>query len=763
MKYQFHTMKTQLYVLAGLLIGLLLLAFLYYDQQKKQFEIEISKQLWAISEMKILQINDWKKERFADAYFISHNKEIIKLIKASVQQPNDLAAQINVQEWMKIMFQNNQYAAMAVLSNNNHLLTGTEDASSLIDTKVLQLVEKTNQHRHIGFSDVYQSSYGKNLLYLVIPLFENSDATSSSFATVILIINPYAYFFPMVNNWPYATKTAECILIKKENGKLINLSRLRFRGNHSHEFTLDDKKSIIRNFFEHHNRMLDIRGYDYRGVKVYREITIVPGFDWFLICKEDASEIMSDFNHQAFLKILATFFLLVSCGLGLLNIWSKQRENQLRSSLVAADEIKRLNRTYSVLSSVDQTIVHTRDPRDIIRNTCKIAVDNGGFCLALYGELTPDLKKLKVINRVSAGKGILTSPLGIKSHTHDLGSKTQDVIASGKSQFYNNFPKSEEEVPLLINESIANLHSAAVFPLKKRNTVIGIFYFYSEETDYFNDMEIKLINELSEELSYAMDFIDEEHNLIEAKKAIDQLNEDLENRVVERTTHLESVIRELNSFSYSVSHDLRAPLRSISGYTEIIRSEYSSQLSEDGINLLSKVQRNIMKMGQLIDDLLSFSQISKTTLRKGIIDMTQMAKEVYDYVASDEQKKFISFQLNELPYASGDANYMTQVWQNLLENAIKFTSKCPTPVIVVNGETRKNETIFWIKDNGIGFEPQYAEKIFGTFERLHTDSEFEGTGIGLALAKRIIQRHGGEIWAEGELNQGATFYFSIPN
>jgi signal transduction histidine kinase len=472
---------------------------------------------------------------------------------------------------------------------------------------------------------------------------------------------------------------------------------------------------------------------------------------------------LRDFNRQASLKILVTFLLLTSCGLVLLNIWTRQRENQLITSLAAAEEIKRLNRIYSIVSSVDQAIVHTRDPHEIIVSTCRIAIEKGGFNLAWYGELNPDGNKLKIIHAEGIMKSLLPSTLVLKTRNQIMEHKALEVISTGKSQIYNSFSPGGEQGPWLIDLTETNLRSSAVFPLKKRKNVIGVFSFYSEEPDYFNPMEVKLINELSDDLSYAMDFIDEELHLIQAKNDINQLNAELEHRVEERTTHLEAVIRELNAFSYSVSHDLRSPLRSISGFAEIMRSEYSTQLNEDGVNLLNKIQRNIMKMGQLIDDLLSFSQISKTNLRKGVIDMTQMVNEVYDYVATDEQKTDINLELHDLPLVSCDANYMTQVWQNLLENAIKFTSKSPKPHIIINGETKKNETIFWIKDNGIGFEPQYAEKIFGTFERLHTDGEFEGTGIGLALAKRIIQRHGGEIWAESELNQGATFYFSIPN
>jgi PAS domain S-box-containing protein len=223
---------------------------------------------------------------------------------------------------------------------------------------------------------------------------------------------------------------------------------------------------------------------------------------------------------------------------------------------------------------------------------------------------------------------------------------------------------------------------------------------------------------------------------------------------------LESVNRELEAFSYSVSHDLRAPLRAIDGYTRMLEEDYEQVFDKEGKRLLNVIQYNANQMGHLIDDLLAFSKLGRKELQKTEINMTELAKKVIiELNRSLEHNAEVTVH-NLLP-VQADASLMSQVWVNLISNGIKYSSKTAEPAIEIKSEMKNGMIIYSVKDNGVGFDMKYADKLFGVFHRLHKNEEFEGTGVGLAIVQRIIQRHGGEIWADAELNKGATFYFSL--
>jgi signal transduction histidine kinase/CHASE3 domain sensor protein len=246
------------------------------------------------------------------------------------------------------------------------------------------------------------------------------------------------------------------------------------------------------------------------------------------------------------------------------------------------------------------------------------------------------------------------------------------------------------------------------------------------------------------------------------EEKINELNRSLELRVTERTAQLEAANKDMESFSYSISHDLRAPLRAINGFSKILQEDYAVQLDDEGRRLLNVVGNNAQKMGQLIDDILAFSRAGRNEIEHTTIDMKKLVTGVWEELKPDMAGRDIHLELRDLPPAGGDAAMMHQVVFNLLSNAVKFTRHNAGARIEVGVQTSEHETIYHVKDNGAGFDMQYADKLFGVFLRLHGMDEFEGTGIGLAIVKRIIAKHGGRVWAEGKVNEGATFYFALP-
>ncbi len=246
------------------------------------------------------------------------------------------------------------------------------------------------------------------------------------------------------------------------------------------------------------------------------------------------------------------------------------------------------------------------------------------------------------------------------------------------------------------------------------------------------------------------------------EKQIRELNDSLEKKVAERTVQLESSNKELEAFAYSVSHDLRAPLRAIDGFSRFLAEDYGDKLDAEGNRLIKVVRDNTQKMDQLISDLLSLSRITRSEMSLAIIDMKKMAQLVYTEALSQSPDASYEFICGQIPEAQGDPNLIRQVWHNLISNAVKYTSKSPVKKIEIGGYRQSEELIFFVKDSGVGFNADYVNKLFGVFQRLHKSEEFEGNGVGLAIVQRIIHRHGGRVWAEGKINEGAVFYFTLP-
>jgi PAS domain S-box-containing protein len=240
------------------------------------------------------------------------------------------------------------------------------------------------------------------------------------------------------------------------------------------------------------------------------------------------------------------------------------------------------------------------------------------------------------------------------------------------------------------------------------------------------------------------------------------LNADLENRVAVRTAALEAANSELESFSYSVSHDLRAPLRAISGFSNLLWEDHKDHLDEEAQRKLGIIRGQAERMGRLIDDLLAFSRLGRKSIEPTELNMAELAENTFQRLHHETENGSLEFHVGKLPCALADRSLLEQVWSNLLSNAIKFSSHKDKPVVEVGAIVEEHENIYFVRDNGAGFDPRYRDKLFGVFQRLHDESEFPGTGVGLALVHRIVTRHGGRIWADSQPGDGATFHFSLP-
>jgi PAS domain S-box-containing protein len=372
---------------------------------------------------------------------------------------------------------------------------------------------------------------------------------------------------------------------------------------------------------------------------------------------------------------------------------------------------------------------------------------------------------------------------GFVEHALDIGERKEaEETYRATLNILEDFDEERRNVQLLQKATLnllEDMHDERNKLDRTQRATLNILEDFDEEKAKLRNIQqatMNLLEDLDEErlnyqriqkatLNLLEDMNVEREKADETQRALMNILDDVE---VERAKTeqakalLESVNKELEAFSYSVSHDLRSPLRAISGFTEALMEDAAPQLDDEGKRYLGLVQENAHKMGQLIDDLLTFSRLGRQAMSVAEIDMGELAQSVYEELYAQTSGRRIAFTMGTIPPAHGDRPLMRQVLVNLIANAIKFTQTRERASIEFGYQATADQGAYYVRDNGVGFEMQYAGKLFGVFQRLHAMTEFEGTGVGLALAYRIITRHGGTAWAEGHVDQGATFYFSLP-
>ena len=310
--------------------------------------------------------------------------------------------------------------------------------------------------------------------------------------------------------------------------------------------------------------------------------------------------------------------------------------------------------------------------------------------------------------------------------------------------------------------------AAAAVPIRLRANVTSVLSLHAAEPGFFGEDEVALLHQLGDDLSYALTAVDDEQRRASSEAEVMLLNEELEERVRRRTAELEHANleldasnRELEAFSYSVSHDLRAPLRAMDGFSMALLEDCAGKLDEAAQDHLRRIRAGSQRMAELIDDLLNLSQVTRTEMRRESVDLTAMAEEIgAEFQRAHPDHKVKSVVAPALT-ADADARMLRMVLNNLLDNAWKFTARSAQARIEVGVREQEGQRVFFVRDNGAGFDMAYAGRLFGAFQRLHSTKEFEGTGIGLAIVQRIIHRHGGRVWAEGAVGQGTTVYFTL--
>lgn len=326
----------------------------------------------------------------------------------------------------------------------------------------------------------------------------------------------------------------------------------------------------------------------------------------------------------------------------------------------------------------------------------------------------------------------------------------QDRVRSGKGKYYEVEPDGKtHELP---RKEALPTHSAIMAPIKLDGRVVGVIQVMCDRPGAYDGDDLALLEGIALQTAAAT-------RNAQLYQQLEQMNEQLEARVEERTKDLKRAVADLEGFCYSVSHDLRQPLRAICGSAAMLKADFPKVVPQDCDDHLRSISQAATKMSQLIDDLLNFSRLGRNAVNFRDVDLSQLAEQA---LATIEQSHPARVHIQEGMTCKGDQQMLGLAIKNLLDNAFKFTSNVEDAQIAFGSEEREGERVYFVRDNGVGFEQTYVNKLFRPFERLHLETEYPGTGIGLANVKRVIERHNGRVWAEGETGHGATFYFTIP-
>ncbi len=329
-----------------------------------------------------------------------------------------------------------------------------------------------------------------------------------------------------------------------------------------------------------------------------------------------------------------------------------------------------------------------------------------------------------------------------------------EALREAPSTYVANLAALGTPSPIITELAARGMRSAMVEALIAQGQLVGLLKLASTSFDAFALEHRSVAREVADQLAVAL------HDA-QLKEQLQRYTVELERRVEQRTAQLEATNRELETFSYSVSHDLRAPLRAIAGFNQMLLEDHAERLDADGRGFLDRIRTATQRMGQLIDDLLSLARVARGVLHWQAVDLSTCAESIVAELRKAQPERQVELVIAPRAVAQGDARLLRVALENLLSNAWKYTGKQATARIELGASVHEGQPVYFVRDDGAGFDPQYADKLFAPFQRLHDSAEFEGTGIGLATVQRIIHRHGGRLWAESAVAAGATFYFTL--
>jgi PAS domain S-box-containing protein len=710
---------------------IIILGHYIYQNQKKDIGYAASQQLTAITELKVWEISNWQKERIGDANVICKNTAFASDVMQYFNNPSSLEAKKNILSLFSATQRSYQYKNILLLDKKNKVklaLNKYDYDFNKIHSDVINEAAKKND---VVFSDIYRDGKtGGVHLSMAMPIVIFQKNNTIRLGTVMIIIDPNISLYPAIKLWPIPNETGETLLVRRDGNEVVYLNELR----HTKNTPLMKRYPITETSLPAVKAVLGwkgvVEGVDYRKKSVLAAIKAVPNTAWFLVAKVDTEEIYAPLTARFWVTLFFIVVTILIFGVVLAYIWRYQQAKYYREQYELEYKRAFLYSRSLIEASIDPLVT-----------------------------ISPEGK----IMDVNSSTELIT------------GRSRKELIGSNFSNYFTEPEKADEGYKLVFEKGIVR-----DYPLSIRNVAGGVTEVLYNASLYKNESgevqgifaaarDVTELRRIEKELKAAHDELD--LRIKERTNELQQANEALQSEIKERkevekiielrTKLLEVTNKELESFSYSVSHDLRAPLRAIDGYTRMILRDQKDKFNDDAKRKFDLIRSNTQMMGKLIDDLLSFSRLGRLELNMSKLDMESLVNDIWMELQIINPDRRIDFKIKNIPPVRGDRTLIKQVYSNLLSNAVKYTKFKDKAYIETGGYLEGNKNIYYIKDNGIGFDMKYYDKLFGVFQRLHSTDDYEGTGVGLAIVQRIIHRHGGRVWAKGKVEEGATFYFTL--
>lgn len=857
-----------------LIVSIITVGYSYYKSYEKHYRIEIERQLSSIADLKVSELVQWRKQRLGDAEVFYKNAEFSGIVKRYINNPNDSDAEKRIQDWIGQVRSAYNYNRICIHNANGTEVISTSNEQILKSFIFSARSSEVLKSGNIDFEDFYRDENDDRIyLTIFIPILSEKNI-KNVIGVLALRIDPEQYLYPLINEWPTPSKTAETLLIRCEGNDALFLNELRFHKNSA----LNLRSPLTNTNLPAVQAALGRKGIfervDYRGVPVIAYVCPIPNSPWFLVAQMDISEVFEPLNERLWLLLLFISILLIGTGSTIALVWHNQQVrfyneknisekkraslqniiskslneiyvfnsetlkfnyandgaiNNLGYSMKELEEMTPLNikpkftitsfkemaaplfeKKLSVL--LFETIHRRKDGSeyDVEVHLQLIDSEMGLVFLAIVNDITerklaedalhkhserlhnlhridqailqalesPEavvqtaiqhIRKLLQCQRVSVGifdqekreASVYTIDTDSKAIVQEGKIPIEHICANIDTLRETKIEIIENRSPLLSTTQIKNsLHAEGIessinVALVSALEMYGVLNIGWENPRTITLEETEIASEVASQITIAI----EKAGLLKETK---RYAGELEQRVAQRTSQLEEVNKELESFSYSVSHDLRAPLRHISGFVSLLTRRFDESLPAKAKHYLESIADSAHQMGTLIDDLLQFSRTSHQEMVLSELDMEVVLQEALDQIKLDIKNQNIEWVIAPLPKVVGDKSLLRLVWLNLLSNAIKFTRMKEKARIEIKSYIDGDEIVFSVKDNGVGFDMMHAQKLFGVFQRLHSTEKFEGTGIGLANVRRIILKHRGRTWAKAEPDKGAVFYFTLP-
>lgn len=659
-----------------------------------------------VSIEKVGQIRQWRDQHLVEAEETTKLSDTIRLIDAVAKRAdeNDRIALLSI---FSNFAKTYGYAASIAVRPDFSIALSSSDAVDL-DQAAIALLPKAAESRSPMMTELHTiSPNGKPGCNIVLPVFDYSVPGGRLSGFIVHYLEAQRSLYPIIDSWPVPSETAENILIRRDGNKTVFLSRARSIPNSALNFTLpfyDRQTALEANAAEGKTGFLT--GRNYQGKSVIGVARAIEGTDWILVSEMETTEVL-----RPWLKIFVLLGIILVIGMAAA-IFSGTAVLQSRSSLKY---------------------------KQLLESEKKLRAAESKFSIFM------DHMPLMVMIKDEDSQILFANKAMVSRFLADawLGKRPEDIFDAEQAKLTRAWDrKAMAEGYVEYEETRMDKSGQLRFLLAQKFPII-------------QDGEPRLLGQIMSDVT--------ERN--RSLRQIQDLNATLEEKVRERTAQLEASNLELQTFTYSVSHDLRSPLRALDGYAELLAEGSSSVLDDKGMHYIERIRGASARMAELINDLLSLSKVSNVVMKKEKIDIGKIADSIISEYIRKDPNRIVSISIKPSMLAICDELLIDTLFRTLIDNAFKFSSGRPRTIIEVGstttGQKRPGDLVYYVRDQGVGFDMSYKDKLFQPFHRIHGADEFPGNGIGLSIAKRIIDRHGGSIWLESEPGFGTTAYFCL--